>query len=170
MNIEEKLFDYIEGKLTMEEALRLEKQIAKDPSLGSQIELIRKTDSLVGAQAVTPMEASLFTDTVMNRLETTTTRAKLGNRLIWAALGIFTAIFALAVSLLPLFPASSNTETIVPMDYLPSMPSFNLPSAWTTLQNPLLLQLVIVVNAIALLLAADRILSKRMNTNLKSTL
>lgn len=167
MKIEEKLFDYIEGTLTPEEKAEVERLLASNPTLKGHLQLIQRTDELARRQPVTSLDVPNFTDVVMNRLEVSKLRAKAGNRLLWMATGIFVAIFAGIVAILPLFPSGSS-ESLIPKDMLPSVPTFDPSGLLTTLQDPSLIQLVIVASSIALLLALDRVLGRKMGTGLKT--
>ncbi len=169
MNMEEKLFDYIEGRLSAKEKAEVERMMASDPTLKGQLEMIQRTDELAKQQPVTSLDVPNFTDIVMNRLEVSKSRARAGNKLLWMATGIFVAIFAGIIAILPLFP-SDNSESFIPRDMLPSVPTFNPSALLTTLQNPSLIQLVIVASSIALLLVLDRVLGRKMGTGLKAFL
>jgi hypothetical protein len=164
-NIEEKLFDYLENKLSEADRKQVEAYLAVDKGLTKQVESLRNTDKLMKEHSIIQPNEVLFTDRVMERIALRNSRVKSGNRLLWMALGIFAAIFAGVAALLPLF----QTEVQPPVTqekYLPELPAFDFTSLIETIDNPALIQLVVVVNAIAILLVADRLLSKKFRPNL----
>ncbi|CAD5270045.1 hypothetical protein IMPR6_690363 [Imperialibacter sp. EC-SDR9] len=166
-NMEQKLFDYLGDKLPAGERKELEKQISKDSVLQKQLISMQNADKLMAEHNMMEFDDMLFTDNIMNRIEAGRARASKSNRLLWMALGIFAAMFAGVLSILPLFQETVPPPTVEP-NYLPELPAFDFAPMLETIDNPALIQLVVIATAIAVLLVADKFLGGKFKPNLPS--
>ncbi len=164
--IEEKLFDYLENKLSVEEKARLEAELARNSALRQELEVIQNADSVMRSHQLLVFDDPSFTEGIMALVERKASRVKSGNRLVWMALGIFAAMFALVATFLPVLQNSEAPSSNTLNNLLLDVPSYDFTTFLERMDSPALLQLVIVISAIALLLVADRLLSRKMNTNL----
>lgn len=165
--IEEKLFDYLEGTLSVEERERVEKAIRRDGALEKEMERLREADALMVQHNMPGFPDEGFTDRVMGRVQMKGARAKSGNKLIRMALGIFGGMFVAVLALLQGFSETSPAPE-VQNNYLPKLPAVDITSLLETVDNPALLQLAMIVSAMAVLLVVDKVLSKKFRINLPS--
>jgi hypothetical protein len=168
-NMEQRLFDYLEDKLPAGERKELEKQINKDKVLQKQLISMQNADKLMARHNIMELDDVFFTDGIMNRIAAGKARASKSNRLLWMALGIFAAMFAGVLSILPLFQETVQSPADKP-NYLPEVPAFDFAPLFETIDNPALIQLVVIATAIAILLVADKFLSGKFKPNLPSFL
>jgi hypothetical protein len=166
-NMEQRLFDYLENKLPVDERKELEKQISKDNALQKQLISMQNADKLMTRHNMMELDDAFFTDGIMNRIEAGKARASKSNRLLWMALGIFAAMFAGVLSILPLFQETVPSPTVGD-NYLPKLPAFDFAPMLETIDNPALIQLVVIATAIAVLLVVDKFLSGKFKPNLPS--
>lgn len=166
-NMEQKLFDYLENKLPAGERKELEKQISKDNILQKQLISMQNADKLMTEHNMMEFDDMFFTDNIMNRIEAGRARASKSNRLLWMALGIFAAMFAGVLSMLPLFQETTPAPNVED-NYLPKLPAFDFTPMIEMINNPALIQLVVVATAIAVLLVADKFLGGKFKPNLPS--
>jgi hypothetical protein len=166
-NMEQRLFDYLENKLPVDERKELEKHISKDNALQKQLISMQNADKLMTRHNMMELDDAFFTDGIMNRIEAGKARASKSNRLLWMALGIFAAMFAGVLSILPLFQETVPSPTVGD-NYLPKLPAFDFAPMLETIDNPALIQLVVIATAIAVLLVVDKFLSGKFKPNLPS--
>lgn len=163
-NLEEKLFDYIEGTLSETERRELEHLIEKDAGLKKELELIRRADALMAPASVVNIPSEDFSDAVMARLPAKSPRFKTSNRILWLALSLLGLIMAGAVLILPMLQ-SGESGYLIPQEWTPQLPSIDTEPFVRAFDNPALLQLALIVNVIALLLVLDRVFSKRVKVS-----
>lgn len=159
-NIEEKLFDYIEGTLPGSEKEELERLIASDPALKSEVEAIKKADLLMLENKLLSSPNEGFSDRVLSRISGKKRRFNTSNRILWLALSLFALIMAAAVMVLPAMQ-SAGSGYIVPEEWIPQLPAIDGGKAMEVFNNPALLQLALAISAIALLLVLDKLLSDK---------
>ena len=159
-NLEEKLFDYIEGTLPASEKEELERLIAREPALKNEIEAILKADSLMLGNKLLDTPHEGFSDRVLNRIISKKNRFSTSNRILWLALSLFALVMAAVVMVLPAMQ-SGGSGNIVPEEWIPQVPSFDGSKITEAFDNPALLQLALAISAIALLLVLDKLLSNK---------
>lgn len=159
-NIEEKLFDYIEGTLPASEKEELERLIARDPALKSEVEAIQKADLLMLENKIINSPNEGFSDRVLSRISGKKRRFNTSNRILWLALSLFALIMAAVVMVLSAMQ-SGGSGYIVPEEWIPQLPSFDGSRITEAFDNPALLQLALAISAIALLLVLDKLLSDK---------
>lgn len=166
-NIEEKLFDYMAGTLPAGERAKIEAMLRKDLDLKAEVERITEADKLMADTKLLQLDDTQFADGIMQRIEYRRSRIEKSNRLLWMALGIFAAIFAAAAAFVTSFAGTPPTAEPTSR-YLPELPAFDTGVLLESLDNPALVQLVLIVNVIAVLLVVDRVLGRKMNHTLKA--
>ena len=165
-NIEEKLFDYIEGTLAASEKEELERLIARDPALKNEIEAIQKADSLMLENNLLSTINEGFSDRVLSRISGKKRRFNTSNRILWLALSLFALIMAAVVMVLPAMQ-SAGPGYIVPEEWIPQFPAVDGGKFMEIFSNPALLQLALAISAIALLLVLDKLLSNKLKIAFK---
>ncbi len=166
-NIEEKIFDYIEDNLSPGEKAQFEQLLAQDATLKAEVEAIVKADALMLENRLELRLDDQFADNVIAKIGQAKNRFKTSNRILWLALSMFGLVVVAVVIMLPAMQTGGGGY-LVPEEWLPTMPAFDGSKVIKMIDNPALIQLALIINAIALLLVLDRVLSNKLKVDFKN--
>lgn len=156
---DQKIFDYIDGRLPGEESAEIRSMIESDPDLKARVERIRSSEKMLKSVMESP--SANFTDRVMTDIEQMTlakSRGRLSKRNLFGALvvfaGIVVGIFVLSSSFidLSLLQQLGLDKSLLTTDVVDVKPVVNL------LDNDLFFKGFLFFDAFLAILLIDRLL------------